>query len=83
MLQPLTVHPKNPRYFTDGSGKAIYLTGFHTWNNLQNNGVYPEVDFDEYLDLLQKYNHNFIRMWAWEQAALGRGSRPRTRRGPR
>jgi len=24
---PLRVHPANPRYFTDGSGKAVYLTG--------------------------------------------------------
>jgi hypothetical protein len=24
---PLRVHPRNPRYFTDGSGRAIYLTG--------------------------------------------------------
>ena len=69
MQEPLTVHPTNPRYFTDGSGKAIYLTGSHTWNNLQHNGVYPEVDYDAYLDFLQAYNHNFIRMWAWEQAA--------------
>ena len=65
---PLRVHPENPRYFTDGTGRAVYLTGSHTWNNLQHNGVYPAVDFDEYLDFLQKHNHNFIRMWAWEQA---------------
>jgi hypothetical protein len=31
----LWIHPKNPRYFTDGSGKAIYLTGSHTHFNLQ------------------------------------------------
>ena len=67
MRQPLTLHPANPRYFTDGSGKAIYLTGAHTWNNLQHNGVYPAVDYDEYLNFLQRHNHNFIRMWAWEQ----------------
>ena len=67
MRRPLTIHPANPRYFADGSGKAVYLTGSHTWNNLQHNGVYPPVDYDEYLDLLQKHNHNFIRMWAWEQ----------------
>ncbi len=64
---PLQIHPQNPRYFTDGTGRAIYLTGAHTWNNLQNNGVYPPVDYAEYLDFLQRYNHNFIRMWAWEQ----------------
>lgn len=64
---PLRVHPDNPRYFTDGTGQAIYLTGAHTWNNLQNNAVYPPVDYAEYLDFLEKHNHNFIRMWAWEQ----------------
>jgi len=32
---PLRVHPANPRYFTDGSGKAIYLTGWNVWGNLQ------------------------------------------------
>ncbi len=31
---PLRVLPGNPRYFTDGSGKAIYLTASHTWSNL-------------------------------------------------
>ena len=23
--------PENQRYFTDGSGNAVYLTGSHTW----------------------------------------------------
>ena len=32
---PLQVHPTNPRYFTNGSGQAILLTGSHTWGNLQ------------------------------------------------
>jgi len=70
---PLRVHPDNPRYFTDGtrhrdgSLKAVYLTGSHTWNNFQHNGVYPAVNYDEYLDFLQRYNHNFIRLWVWEQ----------------
>jgi hypothetical protein len=27
---PLRANPANSRYFTDGSGKAIYLTGSHT-----------------------------------------------------
>ena len=29
---PLRVHPANGRYFTDASGRAIYLTGSHTWD---------------------------------------------------
>jgi hypothetical protein len=32
---PLRVHPANPRYFTDGSGRAIVPTGSHTWGNFQ------------------------------------------------
>ena len=66
--EPLKVHPANPRYFADESGRAIYLTGSHTWNNFQNNSVYPRVDYERYLDFLKKYNHNFIRLWVWEQA---------------
>jgi hypothetical protein len=37
---PVRVHPANPRYFTDGtktpdgSWRAVYLTGSHTWPNL-------------------------------------------------
>jgi len=67
---PLRVHPANPRYFTDDSGKAIYLTGSHTWYNLQDSATIGEplthFDYDAYLDLLQSSGHNFVRMWAWE-----------------
>jgi len=66
---PLRVHPDNPRYFTDGSGKPIYLTGSHTWSNLPDMGSGdppPRFDFDAYLDFLDRLNHNFIRLWTWE-----------------
>lgn len=66
---PLRVHPKNPRYFTNGSGRVVYLTGSHTWNNLKDMGKTDPpapFDFNGYLDFLQKYNHNFIRLWTWE-----------------
>ncbi|OQC65723.1 MAG: hypothetical protein BWX48_02236 [Verrucomicrobia bacterium ADurb.Bin006] len=72
---PLRVHPSNPRYFTDGtkypdgSLKAVYLTGSHTWNNLVDMGTNdpPKAfDFDAYLDFLQRNNHNFIRLWTWD-----------------
>ncbi|MCX7885757.1 MAG: FG-GAP-like repeat-containing protein [Verrucomicrobiae bacterium] len=66
---PLRVHPKNPRYFADGNGKAVYLTGSHTWNNFKDMGPTdppPRFDYDAYLDFLQKHNHNFIRLWTWE-----------------
>jgi hypothetical protein len=38
---PLQVHPKNPRYFTDGSGKAVFLTGSHTWGSLLRHSWIP------------------------------------------
>jgi hypothetical protein len=34
----LRIHPANPRYFTDDSGDAIYLTCSHMWNNLVDEG---------------------------------------------
>ena len=66
---PLRVNRDNPRYFTDDSGRAVYLTGSHTWSNLVDIGPKdppPRFDFTAYLDWMQQLNHNFIRMWTWE-----------------
>jgi hypothetical protein len=76
---PLVVSAANPRYFTvasgDGAGRAVYLTGSHIWNNLQD-GMGPgascaeepeRFDYDGYLDFLAERGHNFIRLWRWEQ----------------
>lgn len=67
---PLRVYPTNPRYFTDGSGRAVYLTGSHTWDNLQdsgeNGGSLGTFDYTAYLHFMASKNHNFMRMWVWE-----------------
>ncbi|MFZ5831226.1 MAG: DUF6298 domain-containing protein [Planctomycetota bacterium] len=66
---PLRRHPQNGRYFTDASGRAILLTGSHTWNNLVDMGPSdppPAFDFAEYLDWMSDHSHNFFRLWAWE-----------------
>jgi len=72
---PLRVHPTNPRYFTDGtrgpdgSPRAVYLTGSHTWPNLIDMGRHdpPEAfDYPAYLNVLERHGHNFIRLWAWD-----------------
>jgi len=72
----LRVHPTNPRYFTDGtkyadgSLRAVYLTGSHTWNNLIDIGPGdPPATFDypAYLDFLAKHDHNFFRLWMEEE----------------
>ena len=73
-LGPLRRLESNPRYFTDGSGKAILLAGSHNWGNFQDNGHRqpqgldppPPFDYDGYLDFLTRYGHNFFRLWRWE-----------------
>lgn len=68
-MGPLVVHDENPRYFADGQGAAVYLTGSHTWNNFKDCGHSdppPAFDWDAYLDALVDFNHNFIRLWHWE-----------------
>ena len=68
-MGPLTVSTVNPRYFSDPSGHAVYLTGAHTWNNLvdMDSQFSPHAfNFDAYLDFLKAHNHNLIRLWAWE-----------------
>lgn len=72
---PLRVSEINPRYFTDNSGKAIYLTGSHTWDNLVDiNDPDKETPFDyaEYLQFLKAHNHNFIRLWTWDLLNMSR-----------
>ena len=70
-MGPLRIHPDNPRYFSDGNGHTIWLTGSHTWANLCERGIEgetPDFDYAGYLDFLEGHGHNFIRLWAWEQA---------------
>ena len=70
-LGPLRVHPRNPRYFRDGSGQIVYLTGSHTWATLQERGYAgstPNFDYPAYLTFLQTFQHNCLRLWAWEHA---------------
>ncbi len=78
---PLRVLASNPRYFTDGTGKAIFLAGSHTWWNFQDNGHRlisaegqdppPLFDFNSYLDFLVAHHHNFFRLWRWEAPKWG------------
>jgi hypothetical protein len=71
---PLRRLESNPRYFTDGSGKAVLLVGSHNWGNFQDNGHRNLVgqdppalfDYDRYLAFLQRHGHNFFRLWRWE-----------------
>ncbi len=77
---PLRVLKTNPRYFTDGSGKVVYLAGSHNWCNFATdqgkNDPPAAFDFDAYLNFLAAHHHNFFRGWVWELAYSGEGSNP-------
>lgn len=66
---PLRVCKENPKYFCDRDGKAILLTGSHTWYNLIDMGPSdppPAFDYPQYITWMKELNHNFMRMWAWD-----------------
>lgn len=70
---PSRVLESNPRWLTDGSSRAGYLTGSHGWQNLQDDGhrlpegqdAPPAFDFEDYLSFLERRSHNLIRLWRW------------------
>ena len=73
----LRVHPTNPRYFTDDSGKAVYLTGWNVWGNLQDGhgwawwyGWGNPFDYQAYLDSISAHHLNYIRLWMYETAMM-------------
>lgn len=68
---PLRIHPNNFRYFTDDSGKAIVLSGSHTWLRKAENHQWKAdgwnlEKFNKYIDFLKYWNHNYVRLWMWE-----------------
>jgi len=68
---PLRVSTRNPRYFGDPAGNLVFLTGAHTWGNLQDYrySSLPSpaaMDFATYLAFLRQHHHNFFRLWTWE-----------------
>lgn len=67
----LRINPANPRYFTDDSGKAVYLTGSHTWAVMLDiwleNEEHHSMDYDGFLQMMEDNNHNFLRFWQYGQ----------------
>jgi hypothetical protein len=67
----LRVHPSSPRYFTDNSGKAIYLSGEQIFVDLQDNtfnksSIYNykrTLNFSWYMQFMRDRNLNYIRNW--------------------
>ncbi len=66
---PLRKHATNPRYFADDTGRAVYLTGSHTWAVLQDMWLEGtprrNMDYEGFLRMLEDHGHNFLRFWSW------------------
>ena len=65
---PLTIHQTNTRYFTDETGRAIYLTGSHTWSNwadMDDTDPPAAFDFNAFLNFIVSNGHNHFRLWGW------------------
>jgi hypothetical protein len=74
-MGPLRILKSNPRYFTDGTGRALYLTGSHVWWSLLGGNTWRAAclpikpgpfNYANYLRQLGRYNHNFFRLWTFE-----------------
>ena len=69
---------------TGTQAKSVFLTGSHTWDSLVQVGddeiLLLATDdsirnqeyngWDGYLEFLEGYNHNFIRLWTWEPTLI-------------
>jgi hypothetical protein len=63
---PLRPLASNPRWFSDGSGKAIFLSGSHTWNTFQDTdqSASPAAfDFNGYVSFLKSHGQNVTILW--------------------
>ncbi len=67
---PLKVSTQNPRYFADSSGNIVYLTGTHTWCNLQDcaevDSPLQVFDYSGYVDFMESTHQDFMRLWMYE-----------------
>lgn len=68
---PVGIHA-NWYYFSDEQGNPLVFTGSHTWGRRRENKMWVSdgwdlLKFNKYLDFLQHWNHNYIRLWMWEQ----------------
>jgi Right handed beta helix region/Family of unknown function (DUF6298) len=60
------IHTTGSNYFSTSDGKPVYLTGSHTWNDLQNEGSSPNpapLDYTAYVKWMEDNNYNFMRLW--------------------
>jgi hypothetical protein len=72
---PLRRDSRNPHFFTDNSGKSIYLTGTETHGAFQPN-TYGNPDYIAYINSFAVFGHNHQRMRIIENAWIRNASPP-------
>ncbi len=79
---PLKVHPTNKRYFSDLSGKVVYLAGAQSggwdiqdnaWGSYMAHGVRVPANFKRHLDIVAGHGQNLIRLWVVESTRWDKG----------
>jgi hypothetical protein len=66
ITQPLKVLASNPHYLTDGTGRAVYLAGSQTWDDMQDTDQSSNpaaFDFNTYVNFLVGHGHNATILW--------------------
>jgi hypothetical protein len=67
ITSPLRVSAANPHFLTDASGRAVYLAGSHTWDDMQDMDVTPNApsafDFNAYVQFLVAHGQNMTILW--------------------
>ncbi|MCK5012719.1 MAG: hypothetical protein KAS66_02780 [Candidatus Omnitrophica bacterium] len=71
-MGPLNLNTENTRYFRDGIGEIIYLTGGHTWGIFQDWQKVGRdyINVDGFIALLNDNNHNFTRGWVCKSTRI-------------
>ena len=60
----LSVLGSNPHYFKTPHGKAVYLTGLHTWTNFATVASQGASSFPQFADYAATQNVSLIRLWS-------------------
>ncbi len=67
ITSPLRVSSANPHFLTDASGRAVYLAGSHTWDDMQDLSVTPNApaafDFNAFVQFLVAHGQNMTILW--------------------
>ena len=63
---PLRTWTTNSHFLTDGSGRAVFLSGSHTWDDFQDTDQSNQpaaFDFNAYVNFLNAHGHNMTILW--------------------